>query len=683
MTVFEKFLSLFSFLPFLFFFFFLFFIFFLSFLSLSRGPLTPGPLDIVHPCHPVATPLLSAGIFSGLTKLRELYLSDNLLSTLPDGIFQNLMKLESLHLYQNQITDLRARVFAGLSNLIYLWLSDNLLDTLPNGLFQESSSLKQLFLSRNQITNLSEGMFVGLGKLTHLYLSDNLLSTLPQQIFKDLVNLERLDLQSNQMIRLSLGLFQITLKYLVLSTNQLMNLQVGIFTKLQTLQVLILRENELHVLDEDLFHGLVSLEVLSLSQNNLNHLPTNIFKGLTQLTNLFISENQLTKLDFNIFKGLFNLNFLFLENNTLTELDHDVFKDTVNLNVVDLSVNKLNTIPKMNHLIKLQTLYLTDNTLSNIPNTSFSFLSNDSVVFASQHEVCQCYVPGYVNCSAADNRSPYLTCDRLLSDRALVVIMWLIGLSALIGNLFVLVWRKKGPDTSTVNSMLLQNLAASDLLMGIYMLIIASADIYFGDNFPMQSESWRSGITCKMAGAFSIISSEASVFFVTLISIDRYIAIRFPYSTRRLRKHSVKVVAIVTWSVSFALGIIPSVLSGFDFKFYDNSHVCIGLPLALSRTYVTEKVTSRRTFQIGDLTITQDTDFFTTQYKGLVNGLFFSTAVFLGLNCVCYLIILGCYIEIIRAVRQSIKASGRSQEMQQQIRLTAKVTAIVATDFCC
>ena len=38
-------------------FFFLFFIFF--FISLSGAPLAPQPLDIVHPCHPVATQLLS------------------------------------------------------------------------------------------------------------------------------------------------------------------------------------------------------------------------------------------------------------------------------------------------------------------------------------------------------------------------------------------------------------------------------------------------------------------------------------------------------------------------------------------------------------------------------------------------------------------------------------------------
>ena len=213
----------------------------------------------------------------------------------------------------------------------------------------------------------------------------------------------------------------------------------------------------------------------------------------------------------------------------------------------------------------------------------------------------------------------------LLSDRALLVVMWLIGLGALSGNVLVLVWRKRDTSTNVVNSILLQNLAASDLIMGIYMLIIASADIYFGDNFPMQSGSWRSGMTCRIAGTLSIISSEASVFFVTLISIDRFIVIRFPYSIRRLRKHSVRIVAIMTWAVSLVLGIVPSVLSGFSYKFYDNSHVCIGLPLSLTKIYETEK---NSTWMVLDEGLYARRNIFTTKYTGLDDGLFFSSTVF-------------------------------------------------------
>ena len=127
----------------------------------------------------------------------------------------------------------------------------------------------------------------------------------------------------------------------------------------------------------------------------------------------------------------------------------------------------------------------------------------------------------------------------------------------------------------------------SDLLMGIYMLLIASADIYFGESFPMRAESLRSGITCKTAGTISIVSSEASVFFLTLISIDRYINIKYPYSDRKLGKKSPVVVALILWFTSLVLGIVPSSFGGNSryTAFYDNSHVCIGLSLALIKAH--------------------------------------------------------------------------------------------------
>ena len=87
---------------------------------------------------------------------------------------------------------------------------------------------------------------------------------------------------------------------------------------------------------------------------------------------------------------------------------------------------------------------LYDNSLTHIDKDSFASLVEYSELSVSQHEVCECYMmSSQASCVARDKRSPYLTCDRLLSDRALVVVMWLIGLNAFGGNLFVLVLRNK------------------------------------------------------------------------------------------------------------------------------------------------------------------------------------------------------------------------------------------------
>ena len=42
-----------------------------------------------------------------------------------------------------------------------------------------------------------------------------------------------------------------------------------------------------------------------------------------------------------------------------------------------------------------------------------------------------------------------------------------------------------------------------------------------------------------------------------------------------------------------------------------------------------------------------------------------------------------CYVEIIRTVFKSSKRAGLNPEMKEQIRMTAKVAAIVLTDFAC
>ena len=251
-----------------------------------------------------------------------------------------------------------------------------------------------------------------------------------------------------------------------------------------------------------------------------------------------------------------------------------------------------------------------------------------------------------------------------------MVMMWLIGLNALFGNMFVLMWRKKNTKKAKFQDMLLSNLALSDFLMGVYMVILGSADSYFNDKFPLEAETWRSGVICRIAGAISIISSEASVFFVTLISIDRYIGIKYPMSTKKLGKKLTLAIILTTWIISVALGVVPSVLAAGEknFKFYDNSHVCIGLPLALTESYTTTTTSEKLDFD-GQYIFWEG---YSTKYEGLITGMFFATALFLGLNCVCYVVILICYIFILSSVRKSSKQSGRTVEMSEQIKLNNK-----------
>ena len=130
------------------------------------------------------------------------------------------------------------------------------------------------------------------------------------------------------------------------------------------------------------------------------------------------------------------------------------------------------------------------------------------------------------------------TSSRLLSHISVTIFMFIFAFCTIVGNVFVLFWRRQRRlQENKVQSILLGNLAVSDLLMGIYLIIIAVADITIGDDInPNNIEVLEFSYTCIIAGVSAMLSSEASVFFITLISIDRYICIRFPYTTRKATK---------------------------------------------------------------------------------------------------------------------------------------------------
>ena len=145
-----------------------------------------------------------------------------------------------------------------------------------------------------------------------------------------------------------------------------------------------------------------------------------------------------------------NLRILYLRNNQLKELDINLFQYTSNLSVLDLSGNQLMNIPDISHLRQLLFLNLKDNKMTGITQETFSDLPKRTELHVSPHEICVCFVPADISCTTTEVRSPYLTCDRLLSDIILVVVMWLVGLNAIGGNIFVLCQRKSTPDKGTV-----------------------------------------------------------------------------------------------------------------------------------------------------------------------------------------------------------------------------------------
>jgi leucine-rich repeat-containing G protein-coupled receptor 8 len=78
--------------------------------------------------------------------------------------------------------------------------------------------------------------------------------------------------------------------------------------------------------------------------------------------------------------------------------------------------------------------------------------------------------------------------------------VWIMGILSIVGNLFVIFCRIIIREPNRVHSFYIKNLAAADLLMGIFLLNIAYHDVSFRGHFLAKQHAWRHSLTCQISG---------------------------------------------------------------------------------------------------------------------------------------------------------------------------------------
>ena len=351
---------------------------------------------------------LTAGVFSGFTGLKTLYLRENELvtldvnvfaelsaltilglmynglETLPAGAFNGLTDLERLYLHGNRLTALDADLFDPLDDsLTEIDLRQNSLTTLPEDVFDGLTGLERLTLNHNDLTTLKTDLFDPLDdSLTILYLHNNSLTTLPEDIFDGLTGLEWLVMSYNDLTTLETDVFDPldeSLTHLYLHRNSLTTLHQNIFDGLTGLERLTLGDNALSTLETDVFDPLDdSLTILYLHRNSLTTLHQDIFDGLTGLERLYLHGNSLTTLTTAVFDPLDDsLTILYLHRNSLTTLHQDIFDGLTGLERLDLHGNSLTTLHQniFTGLTGLERLDLHGNSLTTLHQNIFTGLA--------------------------------------------------------------------------------------------------------------------------------------------------------------------------------------------------------------------------------------------------------------------------------------------------------------------
>ena len=657
---------------------------------------------------------IGAEAFKDLKFIDRLILNKNLLTRIEFDTF-SYINLIVLEMADNMITELELDKSIALTNLLVLDLHGNRLTSIPSSIFHPAplvnvNLLGVLDMSNNSLSELLLETSKGPTKLNILILDKNNITTLYPTTFKNVSNLSMLYLDNNKLTTVAQNTFPNGLRRLHLSGNQLSELNSNIFQTQQfgapqsKLQELTFSKNDITFLPQDVFCYTPNLQRLSLADNLLQNVDLKPFANLKLLTFLNISKNNLKS----VLHGIHQVNRWNFCNSTD---NRSIAHLLPNMQNIDLSNNEIQMIEGdiFREMPIIQAILIGGNPLQMVDKKTFASLKNETKVLVDDPATC-CFIER-AQCSPQKPKPPYLTCLQLLPYPPIKVCMWIFGLFALFGNLSVLLWRcKKHGKENIIQVLLIRNLAASDLVMGVYMLIIASADAYYQQYFPSWSNDWRNGPLCKLAGTLSVLSSEASVFFVALISIDRFLAIKFPFQKWRFTRKSTVIVVICLWSLALLLSVLPVSFSGWNHDFYDVSEVCIGLPFVrapmyLNKTFLTEvKIDTNVHINTPGMgfpsflyyAIFSDYDSVTYYYsteieyeetytdveEGNNPGLYFSIVLFLGINLVCFLVVAVTYIWIFIIIYQSNRRV-RISRTAQEITLAKRMGAIIITDFMC
>ncbi|XP_038047561.1 uncharacterized protein LOC119721553 [Patiria miniata] len=432
-------------------------------------------------------------------------------------------------------------------------------------------------------------------------------------------------------------------------------------------QALELTHGEIHTLELGGFKGLHYLEALYLTDNHIQWIQQGAFAGLN-ITYLDISNNNITMIDSPIFYELEQLETLMMVNVPIMSISASAFLGLSNLETLVI-ITKLRgdmfiEVEKgaFQELKSLQTVYVDDYRLC----CDLAELEHFSVE---------------EDCRTTELQPPLNLCGSLLQNHVLRVALWVLGLSALFGNVVVIIWRIKGAGGrggKKTHSFMVLNLAISDFMMGVYMLMIAGADLSYGEAYFRTATVWRSSVVCKIAGVISVLSSEASVFFVTLISIDCFLCIVFPFSGIHLRDRSTKIVVCSLWFVAVCLSVVPTFSVRPDSDLYGLSDVCIGLPFttkAAGADSIQAELNTNNPLGSQQLTLNVGTD--------KKPAWILSVVLFLGVNLVCFLVVFCCYVAIFVSVKRSSKLVRKSAHRNREIKMAVKMAVIVGTDFAC
>ena len=332
---------------------------------------------------------------------------------------------------------------------------------------------------------------------------------------------------------------------------------------------------------------LFNLHTLDLTNNNISTIDIHFFHDLRNLRELSLSRNPLQTIF--VQQGLSSwpapgLRVLSLAQIHMTQELMRVLVMFPHLTKLSLKDNNIEVLQDgFQGLRSLQVLDLRGNPVTFFPQEIFRGLESLTAVLADNYKLCcPAVLPSrfnLANCKAPSNELS--SCESLLRYRVYRGFLSFFAFLSLAGNLVSFVYRvianrsrrKIGFD------IFVANLCVSDFLMGIYLSIIGAADLFYRGHYLSKDVTWRHSAVCKSAGFLSLVSSEVSVCIICMITVDRFLALRFPFSRLCFTKGRALLASACAWLLGIFMAMIPLLPWVSHWHFYGQTGICSPLPI--------------------------------------------------------------------------------------------------------
>ena len=402
---------------------------------------------------------------------------------------------------------------------------------------------------------------------------------------------------------------------------------------------------------------LPNLLSLDLSLNSIKYMNVETLIAADSLRVLILSDNPLTTFLARANGSdvtLSHLTYLELSGIPLREFDPCLGGVFPNLQTLNLSDTGLSDAGEgFSQYQQLREVDLRGCPLTSVPPAMFQGLGQLQTVYGDNYKLCcKETLPAGFNLDQCFSPSDEISsCGDLLHSDAYRVVLSIMAAVSITGNLASFVFRVFLLQISSNSGFgaLVTHLCAADLFMGIYLAIIGMADRMYLDSYVWKDMIWRHGSACQLAGFLCLLSSEVSAWIICVITLDRFLVLRFPFSRIRLKRGSAHLTCCLLWIGGALIAGVPLLPVTQHWQFYSQTAVCIPLPV------------TRQTFA----------------------GHQYSFGVIIVLNFFLFVLIAAGQVCVYLSVQANRMTATDSSKQAQDVRVARRLITIALSDFMC